>query len=639
MSTLPLRKWQQAALADYLQTERRIYTCHATPASGKTQYGLAVATALLKTAEVKQLVVLCHTKQIRAQWIDAAAAWNITLSTRLQADRDGYIFSYQQLVDEPFVAKANQLIRGQRRSLVILDEPHHLAAARAWGTGAKAALKYAHRVLLLSGTLFRHDEGAIPFVTYSAGVLVPDFEYSYTDALKDSIVGPIYFPTFGGETEWQFHDKQDAIRFGDNVSQRRLAQQLNTAISSETWLGSVIRSADAHLERIRAQAPTAGGLIVAKNQPHARAVAEIVETITGTAPEIALSEITKSEQTIRDFASGDTKWIVAVKMISEGVDIPRLRVGIYASNILTELFFRQVVGRLVRAYASSLRQDAYLYIPQHPDLLKYAKSIAEERYHTLSAETTEESADGGVKEVFGTLAPIRAIAEPGEVLNPLQISSELDLQALLQAGFAALGEAEANLQHARHFFEQAASGLGTTGDLAQIVAAPKATPTLNNAETQLLSLVAKHHQATVSKRQLAALSGLDSMLIHDYLAALKIASYVEIDDADQVAIAPSGMNMLGANAPAPLRSAGDIIRLWSTILSKRETALLKGLLKGHPARLDRKSLLRLTDYSQRTAHKIGADLKRLIYFSLAESDEVGEHRLNPKLLEVPFSGY
>ena len=133
MSTLPLREWQQEALADYLRAEKRICTCHATPASGKTQYGLAIAVSLLKSGEVKQLVVLCHTKQIRQQWIAAAATVGLSLAISPYQSADGYVFSYQQLIDSNFVSAANQAIRGRRRSLAILDEPHHLAASKSVG--------------------------------------------------------------------------------------------------------------------------------------------------------------------------------------------------------------------------------------------------------------------------------------------------------------------------------------------------------------------------------------------------------------------------------------------------------------------------------------------------------------------------
>lgn len=640
MSVSPLREWQQKALADYLRAEQRIYTCHATPASGKTQYGLAVAISLLKSGEVKQLVVLCHTQQIRAQWIAAAATVGLTLAVSPHQSADGYVFSYQQLVDSNFVSAANRTIRGRRRSLVILDEPHHLAASKAWGAGTKDLLKYVHRMLLLSGTLFRHDEGTIPFVTYDkSGTLAPDFEYSYANGLQDRIVGPIYFPTFGGQTEWQFGEQKDAVAFGEAASDRRLARQLNTAIASETWLGAVISTADAHLDQIREQDATAGGLIVAKSRAHARAVAEIVERVSGVYPEIALSDIAKSDKAIADFASGQQKWIVAVKMISEGVDIPRLRVGVYASNILTELFFRQVVGRLVRTHRPFIAQDAYLYIPQHPVLLAYAESIAEERYHTLS-EAMEMSATGGVKEIFGALEPGRAIAEQGETLNPLQIAPGANLLALLREGFAALDVAETSLQQARTCFEQVAASLSvdrssqTKGSLSEL----SANRVLTDPEAQLLSIIAKHRDAMVSQSQLEVLSKLSKMRFYDCLTALKLEDYVAIA-ADQIAITEKGLAALGDAVPKALRSGTDVIRLWSTVLTKRESGLLQGLLRGHPNWLARRPLLALTEYKQSAANKIGSDLKRLVDFKLAESKQSGVHRLNPKLLEIPFAGY
>ena len=640
MCAFPLREWQQKALADYLRAEQRIYTCHATPASGKTQYGLAVAISLLKSGEVKQLVVLCHTQQIRQQWIAAAATVGMTLAVSPHHSAGGYVFSYQQLVDSNFVSVANQTIRGRRRSIVILDEPHHLAASKAWGAGTKDLLKYVHRILLLSGTLFRHDAGTIPFVTYDkSGTLAPDFEYSYASGLQDQIVGPIYFPTFGGQTEWQFGKQKDAVAFGEAASDRRLARQLNTAVESETWLGAVISAANAHLDQIREQDATAGGLIVAKSQAHARAVGKMVEQVSGTYPEISLSDIAKSDKAISDFASGQQKWIVAVKMISEGVDIPRLRIGVYASNILTELFFRQVVGRLVRTHRPFIAQDAYLYIPQHPVLLAYAESIAEERYHTLT-EAMEMPSTSGVKEVFGALEPGRAVAEQGETLNPLQIAPETNLLTLLREGFAALDVAETSLQQARTCFEQVAASL-SVDEISQIEGAlkePSASRVLTAIETRLLSIVAKHREATVSQPQLETLSKLSKMRFYDCLTALKIEDYVTIA-ADRVATTEKGLATLGQAVPEALRSGTDVIRLWSTVLTKRESGLLQGLLRGYPNWLERKPLLALTEYKASASGKIGSDLKRLVDFELAESKPSGVHRLNPKLLEIPFIGY
>lgn len=641
MSALPLRNWQQEALSDYLGAAKRIYTCHATPASGKTQYGLAVAISLLKANEIKQLVVLCHTKQIRQQWIAAAAGLGLSLSTNPLKTADGYVFSYQQLIAPAFVSKANSVIRGRRRSLAILDEPHHLADSKKWGVGTRALLKYVHRLLLLSGTLFRYDEGTIPFVTYDqSGTLAPDFNYAYTDALRERIVGPIYFPTFGGETQWQFDEKEDAATFGEAASDRRLSRQLNTAIASKTWLSAVITAADRHLEQIRERDPAAGGLIVAKSQAHARIVAEIVEQVSGVSPEIALSDITQSNRVIAEFADGEQKWIVAVRMISEGVDIPRLRVGIYATNILTELFFRQVVGRLTRRHQPFTGQDAYLYIPQHPVLIAYAKSIAEERYHTLP-EALKPSAQGNVKEVFGTFSPGTAIPEQGEILNPLQIAGADDLRRLLQEGFAALDVATENIHQARSCFEQVSARLlvDEGNSYSPMSAAPPSRYVPTPSEAQLLSVIARHREATVSQHQLAVLSGLDKMRFYDCLAALKLADYVTIDAADHASVTSLGLSVLGDAVPDILRGSGDVIRLWSTVLTKRESSLLQGLLQGYPNWLARKPLLALTEYKASAAGSIGLDLKRLVSCDLAETKTSGVYRLNPKLLGIPFSGY
>jgi superfamily II DNA or RNA helicase len=70
-------------------------------------------------------------------------------------------------------------------------------------------------------------------------------------------------------------------------------------------------------------------------------------------------------------------------MVSEGVDIPRLRVGVYASTVVTELFFRQAVGRFVRWTRGLASQKAYVYLPDDPRLRQHAFQIAEARRHVL----------------------------------------------------------------------------------------------------------------------------------------------------------------------------------------------------------------------------------------------------------------
>ena len=128
------------------------------------------------------------------------------------------------------------------------------------------------------------------------------------------------------------------------------ARRLRTALDPDgDWMGEVLREADATL---RACAPTAirraGGLVVASDQDHARAIAARLAGWPASEPEIVMSDEPEASARIAAFAASTRRWLVSVLMVSEGVDIPRLRVGVYATAARTELFFRQVVGRFVR---------------------------------------------------------------------------------------------------------------------------------------------------------------------------------------------------------------------------------------------------------------------------------------------------
>ncbi|HEY5053888.1 MAG TPA: hypothetical protein VII45_10820, partial [Solirubrobacterales bacterium] len=98
---------------------------------------------------------------------------------------------------------------------------------------------------------------------------------------------------------------------------------------------------------------------------------------------------------IADFASSDRRWLVSVLMVSEGVDIPRLRVGVYATAARTELFFRQVVGRFIRTIPGPRHQMSYLLMPADPRLKALAHEIELERRHALdlAADAEEEEVE------------------------------------------------------------------------------------------------------------------------------------------------------------------------------------------------------------------------------------------------------
>ena len=383
-----LRPWQKRALDRLAATGAPDFLAMATPGAGKTTFALCAAVHDLAAHPGRRLVVVAPTSHLKLQWADAAAGFGLHLEPRwtpsggrLPADVHGIVTTYQQVAASP-----DALRPVAAESLAVLDEIHHAGDDRAWGDAVRRAFDPASRRLALSGTPFRSDTRAIPFVRYVGEEAVPDFEYGYADALADGrVVRPVYFPRINGFMEWIAPDgAAQAAAFDDPLDRARAAQRLRTALSLEgEWLPAVLAQANERLVALRRQQPDAGGLVVATDQDHAQGIADLLRYRCGVRAAVAVSDDPRSSSRIARFSASSDPWIVAVRMVSEGVDIPRLRVGVYATTTTTELFFRQAVGRFVRWTRGVPRQKAYLFIPDDLRLRTWATQIADARRHSL----------------------------------------------------------------------------------------------------------------------------------------------------------------------------------------------------------------------------------------------------------------
>jgi superfamily II DNA or RNA helicase len=392
--TVRLRPWQKSALDQFVESPAADFLAVATPGAGKTTFALTAARHQLAGGGGK-LIVVAPTAHLKVQWARAAAAFALHLDPTwspgaggLPGDMHGIVTSYQQVASSAGVLK-----RLSRNAFVIFDELHHAADDRAWGASIREAFAGARRRLALSGTPFRSDTRAIPFVAYDGDEAVPDFEYSYGDALADRrVVRPVYFPTTNGQMEWSAPDGSiHSASFDDRLDAARAGQRLRTALSVEgEWLPTVLRTAHARLTEVRREQPNAGGLVIATDQEHARGIASLLHSRFGTTARIVTSDDPQASAGIAAFAAGSDPWLVAVRMVSEGVDIPRLRVGVYATTTATELFFRQAVGRFVRWTRGVPRQRSWLFIPDDPRLRLHAARVAEQRRHSLRRNETDE---------------------------------------------------------------------------------------------------------------------------------------------------------------------------------------------------------------------------------------------------------
>ena len=410
MPTVTLRPWQRAAYEQFRATPGPDFLAVATPGAGKTTFALTCARASLAD-QPRTLVVVAPTSHLKVQWSLAAHRLGLQLDPDwspgdgLARDVHGLVTTYQQIATGNTAAKLAGL---SADGFVILDEIHHAGHERAWGDSIRVAFGHAARRLSLSGTPFRSDAVQIPFVRYDAtgeGDLAhADYTYGYADALRDGgVVRPVYFPRVDGEMEWSTA-AGDLITasFRDELTKDQVSMRLRTALSLEgEWMPSVLARANEQLRALRQDHREAGGLVIAIDQDHAQGIARLLRDRFGTPADVVVSDDPTASKKIAEFSHNDRPWLVAVRMVSEGVDIPRLRVGVFATTTSTELFFRQAVGRFVRWQSGRPSQKAYVYIPDDARLRTHAFEIAEARRHILrppgSDDTTDDfEVDGGL---------------------------------------------------------------------------------------------------------------------------------------------------------------------------------------------------------------------------------------------------
>jgi superfamily II DNA or RNA helicase len=387
-----LRAWQVAALARYRELSQTDFLAVATPGAGKTTFALRVATDLLEARTIEQVIVVTPTEHLKVQWAEAASKVGLHLDPGLGGSRRGRSRQFQgQAVTYAGVAAATFAFEARTvnaRTLVIFDEIHHAGDALSWGEAVAQAFALATRRLSLTGTPFRSDATPIPFVTYEQDAdgtrrSVPDYTYGYAEALADHVVRPVVFLAYGGGMRWKTRAGDElAANLGEPLTKDITAQAWRTALDpAGEWMPAVLAAADKRLEEVRRHIPDAGGLVIASDQRQARAYARALATITGQKPTLVLSDDPGASRRIEAFAESVDRWMVAVRMVSEGVDVPRLAVGVYATATSTPLFFAQAVGRFVRSRRRG--ELASVFLPTVPILLAHAGSLERQRDHVL----------------------------------------------------------------------------------------------------------------------------------------------------------------------------------------------------------------------------------------------------------------
>jgi superfamily II DNA or RNA helicase len=425
---------------------------HAGPGAGKTLGALLAFDQLQREQRLDRFVVFCHRSSIADQWRQAAARLGLALGewteAGLEACGDGLLISYQaasrhrqRLLDllQPPNAESDPLrVRRRTRWLAIADEVHHLGVdpeepeAAAWGHAFTSLSARAQVRLGLSGTPFRADnlafcaarrlrslEGGEPVER-----IVPDLCVEPRQLILAGDVRPLEFRFQDG---WVEHGRATTARATDletsplsvEVRESWRARNLRRAIRLGDCGGIALRlmlQARRRLERVRADHPEAGGLVIARDIEHARSLADLLRE-QGDRVHLVHSQDPEAATRLTEFRAGLGDWLVSVDMCAEGFDAPRLRVVAYLTTVVTRSRFVQAITRAVRMDGERSRREpvprqaSYVFAPADPLLISHARSWSLSEPYVIRARPPEAVGGVGAAGVASAGAPLRALAD------------------------------------------------------------------------------------------------------------------------------------------------------------------------------------------------------------------------------------
>ncbi len=294
----------------------------------------------------------------------------------------GQSLTYQsiQFINEEFW----QTLRNHR-VFVVFDEIHHCSGseidnANMWGQQVITKIQgLATFTLALSGTPWRSDSLPIVMGEYSDpdGQLLVDYQYTLKQAIDDGVCRTPKIVLIDNEY-LSVSSSQEGKTFSsilEMLKQTKMSYQ--SIIYNKEAMEHLLGLGCKRLSKVRKVSPNAGGLVVAASVQHATAIKEILSQKFGQTVSIVTYRHEAPLEEIERYRQSDDQWIVSVGMISEGTDIPRLQVCCHMSSIKTELYFRQVLGRILRVDSSAAR-SAWLFTFAEQSLIEFAERIEQD---------------------------------------------------------------------------------------------------------------------------------------------------------------------------------------------------------------------------------------------------------------------
>jgi superfamily II DNA or RNA helicase len=389
------RDWQAQFLDKWSRREpHQPFMLIAIPGSGKTMAALEACRRWMSAGADRRIIVVVPTDNLREQWKDEAAKFGISLQTKEFGTnfKDGFqggVVTYHLVANQPLVFRK---LCSVAPTMVVFDEIHHCADDAHFGQGIVTAFELAKERLLMSGTPWKSDGRAIPFVKYDGqGYAVGDYRYDYPDALKDDVVRYLVFDHAKGTIKNDCTGETETL--SQDVSEEDASRRLKKLLDSDgEYVREQIASAHRKLMELRKTIPDAAAMAACIDQFHAVKVAQVIKEVTGCDPSVIVNDSDIENDSVKSFRKSNKEWLVAVRKVSEGTDIKRLQVLCYLTNTTSELFFRQLVGRVSRV-RNIEDFEAYAYLPADPRLIRCAKNIENAQVQALREQSDKEARD------------------------------------------------------------------------------------------------------------------------------------------------------------------------------------------------------------------------------------------------------
>jgi superfamily II DNA or RNA helicase len=334
---------------------------NATVGSGKTFAALLAHASLSGRWARPLLIVMAPRDNLLEGWKKSASDLGMTALSGLTVDNVALVeqgrahvllMTYQGL---RFNVDTVMALCSRFDVSIARDEAQWLSDDNSWGTLFEQCTSMARFTYGLTGTPFRTIEGSkLTGFEYDDDAVVVDYTYDYHDALRDQVCPRLEWEAVNATIQWQENVDEEPQYFSEalNADDGQQAKRLRYGcLARENFVSPyVVSMVNRGVDALTAKQRTvrdAGGVLFVDSMEAAKVCSDYINTHT----EHTAAYVTcDAKHGLKQFKKSGIDWIVAVEMLKEGTDLPRLGVAVFCSSKPTDRQVIQMTGRLLRLF-------------------------------------------------------------------------------------------------------------------------------------------------------------------------------------------------------------------------------------------------------------------------------------------------